>query len=158
MKTDKFKLSNLSDTMKCGYLIGQNVQSGDVICLDGDLGVGKTTLSQAIAKGLEVPDDCYVTSPSFALMHEYPGRIPMYHMDFYRLTGSDEVEELGFEDYIYGSGVTVIEWSRRASDLISQESLLIDLHLNDDLSRIIILSWSPRYAQLIDALSEFIVK
>lgn len=158
MKTDKFKLSHLSDTMKCGYLIGQNVQAGDVICLDGDLGVGKTTLSQAIANGLEVPDDCYVTSPSFALMHEYPGRIPMYHMDFYRLTGSDEVEELGFEDYIYGSGVTVIEWSRRASDLIPQESLLIDLHLNHDLSRNIILNWSPRYAQLIAALSEFIVK
>jgi tRNA threonylcarbamoyladenosine biosynthesis protein TsaE len=87
-------LPTLADTLALGRLLGQSARPGDVICLDGDLGAGKTTLTQAIALGLEVPVNDYVTSPSFAILHEYQGRIPLYHMDFYRLTGAADVQDL----------------------------------------------------------------
>ena len=111
MVDGEIRLTSRADTEKFGILLGMAASPGDVICLDGDLGAGKTTLTQGIAKGLEVPEGCYVTSPSFAILHEYSGRIPLYHMDFYRLTGSAEIEDLGFEEYFYMSGLTVIEWS-----------------------------------------------
>ena len=78
-----------------------------------DLGAGKTTLTQFIAAGLEVPPDCYVISPSFSLMLEYPGRIPLYHLDCYRLTGEDDVEGSGLMDYIVADGLAVVEWPDR---------------------------------------------
>jgi len=121
MNMIRIQLINLSDTEKLGRLLGNLAASGDVICLDGDLGAGKTALSQAIARGLGVPDTCYVTSPSFAILHKYEGRIPMYHMDFYRLEDAGEVEDLGFEEYFYLDGLTVIEWSTRALEILPEE-------------------------------------
>ena len=109
-----FTLNSLVETEAFGHRLGQLAEAGDVICLDGDLGAGKTAMTQAIARGLGVPASCYVTSPSFAIFHEYPGRLPLYHFDFYRLRGSDDVEDLGFEEFFYLSGCTVIEWSVRA--------------------------------------------
>ncbi len=142
----QIQLNNLSDTEKLGRLLGSLAQPGDVICLDGDLGAGKTALSQAIARGLEVPDNCYVTSPSFAILHEYGGRMPMYHMDFYRLQDAGEVAELGFEEYFYLSGLTVIEWAGRALDILPTERLIVEIVLNNDLSRTVTLRGTKRYA------------
>jgi tRNA threonylcarbamoyladenosine biosynthesis protein TsaE len=147
--TIQIQLHSLGDTEKLGRLIGEKALPGDVICLDGDLGAGKTTLSQAIARGLEVPDSCYVTSPSFAIMHEYEGRLPMYHMDFYRLQDAGEVEDLGFEEYFYLNGVTVIEWSTRAIEILPDERLVLSLHQNDDLSRTVTLKCSGKYRELL---------
>lgn len=133
MGTYIFTLHTVAETERFGVALGKAAQSGDIICLDGDLGAGKTTLSQAIARGLNVPADCYVTSPSFAILHEYPGRIPMYHMDFYRLGDAEEVIDLGFEEYFYASGLTVIEWSKRAEEMLPAErlQLFIELVEND---------------------------
>jgi tRNA threonylcarbamoyladenosine biosynthesis protein TsaE len=147
--TIQIQVHSLSDTEKLGRLVGEKALPGDVICLDGDLGAGKTTLSQAIARGLEVPDSCYVTSPSFAIMHEYEGRLPMYHMDFYRLQDAGEVEDLGFEEYFYLNGVTVIEWSTRAIEILPDERLVLSLHQNDDLSRTVTLKGSGKYTELL---------
>jgi len=125
-----FYIRSLTDLNVLGQKIGTVAEAGMVICLDGNLGTGKTTLAQAIARGLGVPPDCYVTSPSFAIMHEYlGGRLPLYHMDFYRLEDSSEVIDLGFEDYFYGEGVTVIEWSERAKDIIPDAGLHIALRI-----------------------------
>lgn len=124
-----FILSTPLETEKFGNALGQHALPRDVICLDGDLGAGKTTLSQAIARGLDVPADCYVTSPSFAILHEYPGRIPMYHMDFYRLSDSTEVMDLGFEEYFYLPGLTVIEWSKRAEEILPAERLQLYMEI-----------------------------
>ncbi|EKD40437.1 MAG: hypothetical protein ACD_75C00054G0004 [uncultured bacterium] len=135
----------LADTEKLGFLLGQSAVPGDVICLDGDLGAGKTTLSQAIARGLEVPADCYVTSPSFAMLHEYEGRIPMYHMDFYRLHDEVEVLDLGFDEYFYLAGLTVIEWSRRAEPILPKERLSLELILDNDMGRTVLITATAAY-------------
>lgn len=140
MKSIQLTLKHISDTEALGRLLGLAAVPGDVICLDGDLGAGKTTLSQAIARGLDVSENCYVTSPSFAILHEYEGRMPMYHMDFYRLHDAVEVLDLGFDEYFYLSGLTVIEWSRRAETVLPKERLALELTLNDDMSRTVVIT------------------
>jgi len=128
-------LHDLQETSGFARQLAKLSKPGDVICLDGDLGAGKTALTQQIAKGLDVPDSCYITSPSFAILQEYPGRIPLYHMDFYRLADETEVEDLGFEEFFYLSGLTVIEWSVRAGSLIPRYRLSLQITIEDDLTR-----------------------
>jgi len=149
------ELQTLADTERLGTILGENVRSGDVLCLDGDLGAGKTTLVQAIARGLNVDDNCYVTSPSFSIMHEYPGRLPLYHMDFYRLNDAREVEDLGFEEYLYGPGVCVVEWSVRAEELMPKERMLLNLCINEDLSRTATIDISATPDHLVKVLKAF---
>ena len=129
------KLKNLQDTERLGIALGNIAVAGDCICLNGNLGAGKTTLTQSIAIGLKVPAKCYVTSPSFAMMHEYSGRIPLYHMDFYRLHNSSEIIDLGFEEYFYLDGLTVIEWAERAADILPEDRVTIEIWLNSDQTR-----------------------
>ncbi len=128
------ELSNLDATENFGKKLGELANPGDIITLTGDLGAGKTTLTQCIGKGLHVPDSCYITSPTFSLMHEYPGRIPMYHFDLYRLS-EEEIADLGFEDYFYGSGLSVIEWSERLGSMMPGNRLHIELHYWGDRGR-----------------------
>jgi tRNA threonylcarbamoyladenosine biosynthesis protein TsaE len=156
MTTLKIELPGLADTERFGRILGENVQSSDVICLDGDLGAGKTTLVQAIARGLGVGGDCYVTSPSFSILHEYSGRLPLYHMDFYRLGDAGEVEDLGFEEYFYGTGVCVIEWSVRATELLPETRLSLDLSINEDLSRTATVRSDACPRHLLVAIGEFL--
>ncbi len=101
------------DTLKLGEVIGQRVKTGDVILLCGGLGAGKTWLTKGIAKGLGVPSSYPITSPTFTFVHEYPGHIPLYHIDLYRLEGDIDWNSLGLEEYLYGNGVTVIEWAEK---------------------------------------------
>ncbi len=127
-------LHNLNETKTFGLVLASQARPGDVITLDGGLGAGKTTLTQFIGLGLEVPKDCYITSPTFSIMHEYPGRIPLYHMDLYRLQ-YDDLEELGLDEYLYGSGLCVIEWPECLDDLTPQDRLHIHLELTSENSR-----------------------
>jgi len=129
------ELSSLERTEAFGKILGKRVMPGDVITLEGPLGAGKTALTQAIALGLEVDPQIYVTSPTFSLLHEYQGRIPLYHMDLYRLGGEDEIESLGFPEYFYGTGLTVIEWPERLGSLMPAERLQIELVITGELSR-----------------------
>lgn len=128
-------LNHLHDTEKLGTAIGNVSEKGDCICLSGDLGTGKTTLTQAIALGLKVPKQCYVTSPSFAIMHEYHGRMPLYHMDFYRLNDSTDILDLGLDEYFYLDGLTVIEWSERTPEILPVNRVTIKIKLRDDETR-----------------------
>ena len=153
MQTIEIHLHSLGLTEKLGRLLGNLAAPGDVICLEGDLGAGKTALAQAIARGLEVPDDCYVTSPSFALVHEYQGRLPMYHMDFYRLQDGTEAEDLGFAEYFSLNGLSVIEWSSRALEVLPEERLILHLVLNEDLSRTATVQASDKYIDLLRSIS-----
>lgn len=115
------------DTLNIGKIIGENLNRGDVVALMGELGTGKTCMAQGIAKGLDVSEEYYITSPTFTLINEYPGRIPLYHLDVYRFSGSGELVDIGYEEYFYGDGAVVIEWAEKILDLIPESSLLVYL-------------------------------
>ncbi len=152
MGTCRIYLASLAETRLFGENLGELALPGDVIGLDGDLGAGKTTLTQAIAKGLQVPESCYVTSPSFAIFHEYPGRMPLYHMDFYRLQDVSEVEDLGLEEYFYLSGLTVIEWSGRGGDLLPADRLQLSIENPGDDRRVVQCAYSRNWQERLAGL------
>ncbi len=149
----KYTLQDITATAALGRQLGHIAREGDTILLHGDLGVGKTTLTQFIAQGLEVPEDQYVSSPSFALMHEYQGRLPLFHMDCYRLAGEEDIEGAGLLDYISGPGLTVIEWPDRLGSLQPEERLDLILKPVNETTRTCLLqpygeSWQSRIAAL----------
>lgn len=154
MESYTFKSKSLTDTRIFGQTLGLHARAGFVYCLDGDLGAGKTTLTQAIATGLNLSDGEYISSPSFAIMHEYHGEIPLYHMDFYRLYSSDDVLALGLDEYFHKKGLTVIEWSKRATDILPDDILSIDIQLAEDDTRTITLHSSPIYNSLLKEISK----
>lgn len=128
----RYRVKTLQETEKIGLLLGSLARKGDILLLEGDLGAGKTTLTQSIARGLGVDEKEYVTSPSFAILHEYEGRIPLFHMDLYRLGGEDEVVDLGFDEYFFGNGLCVIEWPSRAGDLLPPHVCSVTILLQED--------------------------
>ena len=128
-------LESLDQTEQFGKLLGSLCMPGDVLCLNGNMGAGKTTLTQSIAKGIGVDVGEYITSPTFAVFHQYNGRLKLYHMDFYRLNNSDDVMSMGLDEYFYLGGVTVIEWFRIALDIIPREHLLLELKIVGEHSR-----------------------
>ena len=149
----RIRLPSLAETTALGRRLGESARPGDIITLDGTLGAGKTTLTQAIGQGLGVPDSCYITSPTFALLHEYPGRLPLYHLDLYRLA-EEELDELGLEDYLYGEGLTVIEWPDRLGSYLPAERLHIELRLETETERLAELTahgdaWRQRLSSLV---------
>ena len=110
-------MNNETETMAFGREIGKNANPGDVIALIGDLGTGKTTLTKAIAEGLEITE--VITSPTFNIVKEYrSGRIPLYHFDVYRIGDPEEMFEIGYEEYFYGDGLCVVEWADLIEELI----------------------------------------
>lgn len=127
--------SSAEETGEIGRIIGETVPAGTFIALMGELGAGKTCLTQGIARGLGVKDSYYVTSPSFTLLNEYPGRIYLYHFDFYRLGTVDEIDDLGYEEYVYGNGVTVMEWAERIGDRIPMRAIRITMDHRDETVR-----------------------
>lgn len=121
-------------TQRLGELLGQNLPAGTVIALVGSLGAGKTRLTQGIATGLEV-DPLEVNSPTFALVQEYAGRLPVAHFDTYRLRSVEEFLELGAEEYLAGDGVCVIEWADRVDRYLPAQTLRIHLGAVDEKTR-----------------------
>lgn len=119
--------NNLNETHEFGIKIGQAVKENMVILLNGDLGAGKTSLTQGIAKGLDVTRN--VTSPTFNILKIYNGKMPLYHIDAYRLEGLHQ--DLGFEEFLQDDGLTVIEWSEFVPDLIPNNYLSISISLCD---------------------------
>ncbi len=129
-------LPDLRSTLALGRYLGEIARPGEAITLAGTLGAGKTTLTQAIGQGLQVPESCYITSPTFSLLHEYPGRLPLYHLDLYRLSDETEIEDLGLLEYLYGTGLSVIEWPDRLGSLMPEERLHIELSLLNETARL----------------------
>jgi len=141
--------------MAIGKIIGAAAVGGDVIALVGDLGTGKTCLSQGIARGLDVPEVYPITSPTFTLINEYPGRVTLYHFDIYRLQGAQDLEDMGYEDYFYGGGVTVIEWAERIKDILPPETLFITMNYLGEHDREMILAGNKdRIRQIKNLLEE----
>ena len=116
-----FESNSAKDTFAFGQKLGREAVPGEIICLDGDLGVGKTVFTQGFAAGLGIDD--YVNSPTFNIVKEYEGgRLPLYHFDVYRIGDPSEMEEIGYEDYFYGQGVSIIEWPGQIEELLPKEA------------------------------------
>jgi len=114
-------------TMRLGRVLGAILPAGAVIALTGELGAGKTVLAKGIAQGLGVKDEREVTSPSFVLINEYEGRVPIYHVDLYRLQHAAEAEDLGFEELFSGRGVILLEWAEKAARLLPAERIEVNI-------------------------------
>ncbi|MFH1478709.1 MAG: tRNA (adenosine(37)-N6)-threonylcarbamoyltransferase complex ATPase subunit type 1 TsaE [Candidatus Omnitrophota bacterium] len=127
--------NNAKETIGLGEKLAGSLSKGDVVALSGDLGSGKTTFTKGIGKGLGVKEDSRINSPSFVLIKEYDGSIPLYHMDLYRLENMKEAEDIGLDEYIYGDGVTVIEWAERVKALLPKETVFVSFKIKDDFKR-----------------------
>jgi len=139
-------------TRRLGKRLGELSQAGDVFLLTGNLGSGKTCLTQGIARGLGVKE--YAFSPSFVIVREYHGRLPLYHIDFYRLDRIEEIADLGLDEYLHGQGVCVVEWADKGIALMPKEHLLINLSYISDTERA--LSLEPRghrYTELLKVIN-----
>jgi tRNA threonylcarbamoyladenosine biosynthesis protein TsaE len=116
------------ETFRIGRILAEGLEAGDVVALTGELGSGKTCLTQGIASGLGVPEGYVVTSPTFTLINEYPGRqADLYHLDVYRLTGCADLADMGYDEYLSGRGVMVIEWAEKVLEAVPVDALYVEM-------------------------------
>ncbi len=135
-KEKKIILKSRQQTFKLGEELGKTLPQGSVVLLIGDLGAGKTVFTQGLAKGLGVKEQ--VTSPTFVLMQPYQGRIPLYHLDLYRLDNVRQVEGIGLDEYLFGEGVCVIEWAEKIKEAWPKDYLKIEFtHISEKKRRIV---------------------
>ena len=130
-----FTTSSAEETITLGEKIGKLLKKGDIIAMQGTLAAGKTTITKGIAKALGITDT--ITSPTFCLISEYQGRMPLYHMDVYRLDGTEDFINLGTDDMLYGDGVSIIEWSEKIMDELPSNTIVLKITPQDDGSRLI---------------------
>lgn len=114
------------ETYELGFSLGAKAKPGEIYCLDGDLGAGKTVFAKGFAAGLKIDEP--ITSPTFTIVKEYvDGRLPLYHFDVYRIADPDEMYAIGYEDYFYGEGVCLVEWSELIEELIPDKAVRINI-------------------------------
>jgi tRNA threonylcarbamoyladenosine biosynthesis protein TsaE len=144
-----------AETFRMGRIIGEMLGEGAIVALVGELGAGKTSLTQGIARGVGVGEEYQITSPTFTLVNEYPGRLKLVHLDVYRLSGSADLPDLGYEEYIFGKGITVIEWAEKIQDVLPDESLFITLtYLDQTRRRVEISGGRAQVMQITSALKD----
>jgi tRNA threonylcarbamoyladenosine biosynthesis protein TsaE len=121
----KITTGSAEETVALGRKLGNILEGGDTLCLNGDLGTGKTAFTGGIAKALNIGG--YITSPTFTIVNEYKGRLPLYHFDVYRIANPDDMFETGFDEYIGGDGIVVIEWADQIRDILPPERIEVYL-------------------------------
>ncbi|SFF98751.1 tRNA threonylcarbamoyladenosine biosynthesis protein TsaE [Desulfotomaculum arcticum] len=151
------KLKSSLETKHLGELLGSLLQPGDIVTLNGELGAGKTCMAKGIAVGLGISD--HITSPTFTLINEYTGKTPLFHMDVYRLGTPDELEDLGYEEYFYGQGVTLIEWAGLIEEYLPPDRL--DIFINkpegkDEYRQVYFVAYGSRFAHIVKELKQFV--
>ena len=145
-----FQTQSTSETIRIGKGIGSFLRSGDVVALAGDLGTGKTQFIKGLAAGMGVGKPTYISSPSFTLINEYPGKVAFYHIDLFRLRSEKEAEELGLEEYFQSEGITAIEWADKIPSLLPKENLWVHIHYTGKNTRSIeMIPKGKRYEELI---------
>lgn len=150
-----FRVNTLEETLSLGETIGKLCQPGDIFCLEGEVGAGKTHLTKGIAKGLGITD--YITSPTFTIVNEYEsGRLKLNHFDVYRVNDPDEIYAIGFDEYIFSSAVSVIEWAEYIEELIPKESVYITISkvAEEEDSRDIAISYSSHRYDYLEELKK----
>lgn len=120
--------NSVDETKKIAAELAKKLSAGDVLCMYGDLGAGKTAFVQGLAAGLGITEP--ITSPTFTIVNEYYGSLPLYHFDVYRISDSDEMYEVGYEEYIYGDGVSVIEWAELIDDILPKKRYNVTISKN----------------------------
>lgn len=126
MKTDIIESFSEKETFETGFRLGKECKAGDIILLDGDLGVGKTVFTKGFGKGLGIEET--ISSPTFTIMQIYEeGRLPLYHFDVYRIADIEEMDEIGYEDYFFGEGVCLIEWATLITEIIPDKHLKVEI-------------------------------
>lgn len=140
-------------TARLGEALGRLIEQPLLICLAGELGTGKTCLIQGLARGLGVPRDEPVTSPSYTLMNQYAGRLPLYHFDLYRLNQPEDLEDLGFNEFLDGDGVTVVEWADRFGDDASEGLFITLVRLDETRRRLVFQAYSAPHQRLLGSLA-----
>ena len=147
--TVDFITHSAEQTRRMGARLGQLFVGGEVICLTGELGTGKTCLVQGMGLGLEIQDR--VTSPTFTLVNEYRGgRLPLYHVDLYRIVDAKAALTFGLDDYLYGDGVCAIEWAKRVKEIWPDEHILISLrHIDETKRGLTLRGFGERYDRLV---------
>lgn len=127
-----FEVNSIAETKNIGRQLGKILNPGDIVCLTGDLGTGKTHITKGIAEGLSITEN--ITSPTFTIVNEYDsGRLKLYHFDVYRVSDPDEIYAIGFDDYIFGEGVSIIEWANYIEEILPKDYLHI--YIQKDLSK-----------------------
>lgn len=161
-----FITKSREETKDIGSRLGSLLQPGDLISITGTLGAGKTAFVQGIATGLGVDD--YVKSPSYTLVNEYSGRFSIYHMDLYRLEEIHDLEDIGYEEYFYGQGVTLLEWGEKAGVFLPSELLRVNIEvltspceieleeMGKGTRRITLQGEGERYSRIIEELRQYV--
>lgn len=117
-------------TFEVGRKLGERLEPGAVICLSGEMGAGKTAITQGIVKGVGIED--YVTSPTYTIVNEYDGKIPIYHFDVFRIEDGEELYEIGLDEYLCRQGICIIEWASYIEEFLPEEYLWIDIQKGED--------------------------
>jgi len=155
MISRKFQITTRTpdETQKLGKTIGKWIEHPLVIGLTGDLGSGKTAFVQGLAEGLGVPGEYYITSPTFTLINEYPGRFPLFHIDLYRLDGIGDLEDIGLDELLYDQAVIAIEWAEKMTDDLAAEHLTMTFKItDDDYRKISLIAYGHNVRNLIKTL------
>lgn len=145
----EFEVNSIEETTNLGIALGKLLNPGDIICLTGDLGTGKTHITKGISQGLGITDN--ITSPTFTIVNEYDsGRLKLYHFDVYRVSDPDEIYAIGFDDYIFGDGVSIIEWANYIEEILPSDYLHIyiqkDLTKGENYRKIIVTPYGEKYS------------
>ena len=152
-KTVNFVSHSPEETLKFGALLGELARPGNIFLLIGDLGAGKTCLTQGIARGLNIKET--VISPSFVLVREHKGRIPLFHIDLYRLDRIEEIINLGLEQYLDNGGLSVIEWADKGLTILPQDNLLIEFsYISANQRNLVLKPKGEDYLNLISKIKE----
>ena len=130
---------NEDESRQIAFDLGKNAKPGEVYSVTGTLGAGKTLMAKEFARGLGISDD--ITSPTFTILEEYPGKIPFYHFDLYRIESPEEIELMGFEEYFYGNGVSWIEWAEKCGSLMPEKHISVTIEIISDEERRITLEY-----------------
>lgn len=145
------RTGSAEETRALGWQIGVAARPGDVLLLAGNLGAGKTVFTQGVAEGLGIRDT--VNSPTFVLLREYRGRLPLYHYDLYRLDNIEHTVSREWQEFLYGDGVSAVEWADRASELLPPEHLLLEFTIESETRRVVHLTAAGRrYLELLSAI------
>ena len=146
----KIKTEGPEETFELGKKLASKLFPGDIICLQGDLGTGKTSLTKGICAGLGVKEK--ITSPTYNIVNEYRGNMTVNHMDLYRIRSEDELYDIGFNDYIYGDGITIIEWPDKAGTLMPDNYLDINLSGQKNRREIRLIPQANKFIELVAEL------